>query len=260
MQTKNAKYILKLTVYISLIIQAVTGLFNISLLSLDSYDKSFNDDAEILLQLIWLGVIVQVIEGTFYIWLAKSIDTVMNITMYRYYDWFFSTPTMLITFVVYLLYLKEKKEEDVESEKIQTTTVNKKIEAVRKNVKKSNNNLWDYMKNNQYTLSIVLFLNAIMLIFGYLGEIGVLHNGTAVIAGFIPFVAYFYLIYDQYAKHTDFGKILFWLFGGIWSLYGFAALAPYYIKNISYNILDIFSKNFFEIFIGVKLLSAYNYK
>lgn len=259
MKITNTKDLLKITVYISLIIQALTGIFNISLLGLDSYDDSFDDDAEILIQLIWLGVIVQIIEGTFYIWLAYSIDKVMNITMYRYYDWFFSTPTMLITFVVYLLYLKEKQEESIENEKIETTSTNKKVETIRKHVKKSNN-LWYYIKNNKITLSLILLLNALMLILGYLGEIGVLTNKTAVMTGFIPFIAYFYFIYDKYAKYTDFGSILFWLFTAIWSLYGFAALTPYYIKNISYNILDIFSKNFFEIFIGVKLLSVYNYK
>lgn len=257
MQIQEYKYYLKLTVYISLVIQILTGAFNIGLVSLDYYDKSFDDNVEILVQLIWLGIIVQIIEGTFYVWLANSIDSVANITMYRYYDWFFSTPTMLITFVVYLLYLKERKQEVDETEKIKTANVNKKIDLLRENVKKSNNNLWDYMKQNQIELIIILLLNAIMLIFGYLGEINIISNNTAVGFGFIPFISYFYIIYDKYAKYTNYGSILFWLFTLLWSFYGFAALSSYYVKNISYNILDIFSKNFFEIFIGVKLLASY---
>ena len=56
-------------------------------------------------------MVVQVIEGTFYIWLARSINTISNITAYRYYDWIFSTPTMLITFIVYLIYLKGKQDD-----------------------------------------------------------------------------------------------------------------------------------------------------
>lgn len=259
MNLRKTKEILTLTVYISLIIQALTGIFNIGLVTLDSsYDKSFNDDVDILIQLIWLGLVVQVIEGTFYVWLAKYIDSVSNITKYRYYDWFFSTPTMLITFVVYLLYLKEKQDEEMENDKIETTVINKKVKRIRNTGKKSSNSLWDYMKKNKLILSIILFLNAAMLIFGYLGEIGTISNTAAVIVGFIPFIVYFYMIYEHYAKYTDYGLKLFGVFALIWSLYGFAALAPYYTKNISYNVLDIFSKNFFEIFIGIKLLIAYN--
>ena len=259
MDLRKTKEILKITVYVSLVIQALTGIFNIGLASLDTYDKSFDDDVDILIQLIWLGLIVQIIEGTFYIWLAKYIYSVSNITMYRYYDWFFSTPTMLITFVVYLLYLKEKEKEKIENEKIDTTTINKKVKNIRNTGKKSNNSLWDYVKNNKTTLSIILLLNALMLIFGYLGEIGILSTNTAVLSGFVPFILYFYMIYEYYAKFTNYGVTLFWFFAVVWSLYGFAALTPYYTKNISYNILDIFSKNFFEIFIGIKLLMAYNY-
>lgn len=258
MNLLNWKDVLRNTVYFSLVIQAITGLFNIGLLGLDTYDNSFDDEYEILIQLIWLSLIVQVIEGTFYVWLAWSINTVVNITAYRYYDWFFSTPTMLITFVVYLIYLKEKQDESVETKKNDDVKTNVKTDLLRGHSKKTSNNLWDYMKNNKYILSVIIFLNALMLMFGYFGEIGLLKNTTAVLFGFAPFIAYFYLIYEYYAKYTDFGRILFWLFTGIWSLYGFAALAPYYMKNVSYNILDIFSKNFFELFIGIRLLFAYN--
>lgn len=253
------KYYLKLTIYISLVFQLLTGAFNLGLVSLEYYDIAFDDNIEILVQLIWLGLIVQVVEGTFYIWLVNSIDSVANITAYRYYDWFFSTPTMLITFVVYLLYLKERKEETDENKIINFMKGDKKIQQLRKTVKKSNNTLWDYMKQNQVELTIILLLNIVMLIFGYLGEINIISNTTAVGIGFIPFVAYFYIIYDKYAKHTTYGNTLFWIFAAIWSLYGVAALTSYYVKNISYNILDIFSKNFFEIFIGIKLLSALYY-
>lgn len=254
MEVQSPRYYLKLTVYISLIIQALTAVFNIGILALDSYESSFSDDVDILVQLIWLGLIVQIIEGTFYVWLATYINTISNITSYRYYDWFFSTPTMLITFVVYLLYLKEKDMEEKDLEKNKTI----KNKKVRFEEPKKTKTLWDYMKMNKEILSIILGLNAFMLIFGYLGEINVLSNTKTVLIGFVPFIAYFYLIYDNFAKYTDMGKILFWLFSSIWSLYGISALLPYYTKNISYNILDIVSKNFFEIFIGFKLLMAYN--
>lgn len=255
MELQKLKYALENTVYISLIIQAITAIFNIGIIGLDSFENSFDEDVTILIQLIWLGLIVQLIEGTFYIWLATNINSISNITSYRYYDWFFSTPTMLITFAVYLLYLKEKEEEKKEKDKIQSNK-QKKVKFIEP---KKNRDLWDYMKHNKVTLSIVGVLNALMLLFGYLGEINIISNFVAVIIGFIPFITYFFIIYQEYAKFTEAGNLLFWIFTGIWSLYGISALLPYYEKNISYNILDIFSKNFFEIFIGIKLLLSYNF-
>ena len=255
MELQKLKYTLENTVYISLIIQAITAIFNIGIIGLDSFENSFDEDVTILIQLIWLGLIVQLIEGTFYIWLATNINSISNITSYRYYDWFFSTPTMLITFAVYLLYLKEKEEEKKEKDKIQSNQ-QKKVRFIEP---KKNRDLWDYIKHNKVTLSIVGVLNAIMLLFGYLGEINIISNFVAVIIGFIPFITYFFIIYQEYAKFTEAGNLLFWIFTGIWSLYGISALLPYYEKNISYNILDIFSKNFFEIFIGIKLLLSYNF-
>lgn len=255
MELQKLKYTLENTVYISLIIQAITAIFNIGIIGLDSFENSFDEDVTILIQLIWLGLIVQLIEGTFYIWLATNINSISNITSYRYYDWFFSTPTMLITFAVYLLYLKEKEEEKIEKDKTQSN----KQKKVRFIEPKKNRDLWDYIKHNKVTLSIVGLLNALMLLFGYLGEINIISNFVAVIIGFIPFITYFFIIYQEYAKFTEAGNLLFWIFTGIWSLYGISALLPYYEKNISYNILDIFSKNFFEIFIGIKLLLSYNF-
>lgn len=248
--------IFKLTIFFSLIVQIVTTFFNIGILSFDIFDISFQDDVELLIQLVWLGLIVQIIEGTFYAWLVKYVDALSNITKYRYYDWFFSTPTMLITLVVYLLYLKDKEEN--EKEVVKKDSNSDKKEKLEKTAKKSNNDLWSYINENKYLLSIILFLNALMLLFGYLGEIDFITNNTAVMFGFIPFLTYFYLIYDNYAKHTTMGIWLFGLFSAIWSLYGFAALMPYYIKNISYNLLDTISKNFFEVFLGFKLLFALN--
>ena len=256
MNKTNQVDILKITVYVSLIIQIVSLIFNVGILSLDNFDDSFQDDVEILIQLVWLGLIVQIIEGSFYVWLAYYIDIVSNITMYRYYDWFFSTPSMLITFVVYLLYLKDK--EEFAKEKKKSESQSKKVDLMKEEAKKTNNNLFTYMYQNKGMLSIILLLNALMLMFGFFGEIGYISNTTTVLLGFIPFIAYFYLIYEHYAKYTTMGIYLFALFTGIWSFYGFAALMPYYEKNIGYNILDIVSKNFFEVFLGIKLLFAMN--
>jgi hypothetical protein len=93
-----------------------------------------------------------------------------------------------------------------------------------------------------------------MLFFGYLAEIGILRPLTSAILGFIPFCMFFYLIYETYAKYTSIGRITFYYFITIWSLYGFSSILKYKYKNIAYNILDLFSKNFFGIFLASVLL------
>jgi len=35
-----------------------------------------------------------------------------------------------------------------------------------------------------------------------------------------------------------------------WSFYGIVVILPYYIKNAFYNILDLFAKNFFGLFLS----------
>jgi bacteriorhodopsin len=43
--------------------------------------------------------------------------------------------------------------------------------------------------------------------------------------------------------------LLFKYFISIWFLYGIASFMNYNIKNVSFNILDLFSKNFFGIYL-----------
>ena len=104
MQSKNANSI-KHTANASLIIQAITAIVDFYVLTLNIPNPYF-----ILKQLLWLEFIVQIVEGSFYVWLANSFNSVENITPYRYYDWYITTPTMLITFSIYLIYLKKKEE------------------------------------------------------------------------------------------------------------------------------------------------------
>ena len=94
-----------------------------------------------------------------------------------------------------------------------------------------------------------------MLLFGYLGEINVINKYLSVILGFIPFFMYYKIIYDNYAIHTKQGKLLYFYFLFIWFLYGVAAFMSYYTKNIMYNILDLFAKNFFGIFLSYIVFS-----
>jgi hypothetical protein len=204
----------------SFAIQIITGIMQLGGLTITLEEKDY-----ILKQLLFLEMVVQVIEGIFYAWLIKSFNDIENITKFRYYDWFFSTPLMLISLIIYLIYLRRENEKTEE-----------KLD------------LFNLIKQNKKILIQILVLNALMLLFGYLNEIGILDKPTAVILGFIPFFIMFKLIYDNFAKHTQEGLKLFKYFVVVWGLYGIAALTEYDIKNASYNILDLFSKNVLGVY------------
>jgi hypothetical protein len=84
----------------------------------------------------------------------------------------------------------------------------------------------------------------------------VLPTSTSVMAGFLPFLAMFYIIYESYAKYTYSGMLLFSYFFVAWSLYGVSALFNYQWKNVFYNILDLISKNFFGLFLAYVIVTA----
>ena len=73
--------------------------------------------------------------------------------------------------------------------------------------------------------------------------------------GFIPFLIYYYIIYKKYALLSEDGLKIFFYFFIIWSVYGIAATLPYKLKNMFYNILDLFAKNFLGIFLSYLIFS-----
>ena len=222
--------ILKITAYSSLAAQIFTGL-------VDFYVLTMPVAMEFLLlkQLLALEFLVQFIEAIFYVWLAIYITTAVKITQKRYYDWSITTPVMLITLSSYLIYLR-----------ITETQGSGAIPS-----------FLDVIENNYVNFIKIIILNALMLLFGYLGEINVINTVPSVIAGFIPFFAMFYLIYDKYAQYTKSGLYLFYYFVVVWALYGVAALMSYKWKNTCYNILDLFSKNFFGLFLAYLIVRAH---
>ncbi len=95
---------IKITVYLSLLIQVITGVFDYYVIQLNIPSKLL-----IIKEVLIMELIVQIVEGIFYIWLALNITTVTNITPHRYYDWYLTTPTMLISLCIYLVYLKNEE-------------------------------------------------------------------------------------------------------------------------------------------------------
>jgi hypothetical protein len=214
------------TIYItgisSLIIQLITGIFDFYVLHL-----KVPKEVMILKQVLFLEFVVQIIEFTFYVWMIYNFNKLDNITPSRYWDWALTTPTMLISLCIYLIYLK-----NIENKKV--------IEE----------NIIQVIFENATVIIPVVVLNFFMLIFGYLGETKVIPFKLATIFGFMPFLLYFYLIYENLAKFSVYGMRIFFMFSFIWALYGVANLLSYKVKNTLYNILDLFSKNFFGLFIA----------
>lgn len=225
----NLKYF-HITLLLSIIVQVITAIVEVGALFM-SVPKSML----LIRQLLKLELFVQFIEGSFYVWLIYNLKNVTDITPKRYLDWAITTPTMLVTLILYLIYLGNQKEKEEKEEK----------EKEEKSL-----DFFELIKEHFSTISSVLVLNWLMLLFGYLGEIKMLPTIIGVGIGFIPFLIYYLIIYNKYAILSETGLKLFWYFFIVWSLYGIVAVLPYYLKNSFYNILDLFSKNFFGIFLS----------
>ena len=224
----NSKHYFYVTLMFSVIVQIISGILEVGTLFINVPSSYL-----IIKQLLILEVVVQSVEGLFYAWLVYNFNEVSNITPKRYIDWFITTPTMLITLIVYLIYL-EYREKNEDTKKL---------------------NLFDLMRTNSSNISYILGLNWLMLLFGYLGEAKIINTYTGVFLGFIPFLLYYFIIYTKYAILSKTGWMLFWYFFIFWSLYGVVAVLPYNMKNTLYNILDLFAKNFFGIFLSYIILT-----
>ena len=223
----------------SLIIQIITGVFDFYVLNLNT-----PINLTLLRELLLVEFIVQIIEGAFYIWMIMNFSTIRNITPKRYFDWMITTPSMLLTYSLFLLYLKDTS--NIDSSQIKCDNQEDNIE--HKNV--ACKGMIEVIRDNWRILLPILLLNWLMLLFGYLGEMNVIPIITANILGFIPFLIYFGIIYYNFAKDFELGRITFAVFFGLWALYGVAAFFSYNIKNITFNILDLFAKNFFGLFLA----------
>jgi hypothetical protein len=218
----DTKYLFYVTLIISIFVQIITGVIEFGAFFV-KVPAMYN----ILRQLLILELIVQFFEGMFYVWLAYNFTKVLNVTPKRYIDWFFTTPSMLITLMIYLIYLNKKAEGKTDE-----------LEFL------------SLLRENSNIFVPVVILNWLMLLFGYLGEMRIIPVLTGVFLGFIPFLIYYYMIYVNFVTQNSEGYLLFWYFFFFWSLYGLVAVLPYYLKNSCYNILDLFAKNFFGVFLS----------
>lgn len=213
--------IIQKTIYFSLFVQILT-----TFISLDGLNYELDEKDQILKDILLLETFVQIIEAIFYVWVILALKDLNIMTPRRYMDWIITTPTMLLSTIIFMEYLKNKK----------VLTLKEFLEEHKDNIIK------------------IIILNALMLLFGYLGEIGRIDKRISVPIGFIFFYFSFKMIYDNYAKHSEMGMKLFKFLVIIWGLYGVAAMADIKNKNIAYNLLDIVSKNFYGLFIYYYIL------
>lgn len=197
--------IVKKSTNISLFIQLVTGL-----IGLNGFRYQLPVKHQILKEILTLETIVQFIELGVYIWFYYNHNLKTMATL-RYYDWFLTTPTMLLSTIAFLEY----------DQSIQTV-----------------------IKNNQEMIKKIITLNLSMLVFGYLGEIKKIERLHAAILGFIPFLIMFKILFQKYGNN----KIIKFMFI-VWGLYGVAYMFPDVPKNVSYNFLDVVAKNFWGLYI-----------
>ena len=209
------------TTDISIFIQFFTLLFS-------GYGITYNlpEEHKILNRLLILETTVQIIELGFYLVLLRNMaKTVIGMAKTRYYDWVITTPTMLLTNIMYFVYIGriENKEKPIE--------------------------FFEFIEENKKNIIMITTANFLMLLSGYLYEIRIWTKEKAAVIGYIFFLLSFGIIYNNYASKTKFGKQLFALLFIIWGTYGIAFLMGENAKNNVINFLDLFAKNFFGIFL-----------
>lgn len=212
---------LHVSAFSSLALQVVAGLIEL-------WGLSFNVSKEdtILREILLSEVAVQAVEFVFYCYLVYKIvfsHVPITITSQRYIDWVITTPIMLINFALLFLYLNKKHE---------------------------NRPYFELIKEEAPTLIKILVANALMLLFGFLGEIGLMNNCISTALGFIPFAYLFQQLYANYVGDDVTSQSVFYSIFLVWGLYGVSAVLPFQPKNTMYNILDLFSKNVFGVFLS----------
>jgi hypothetical protein len=219
--TKN--YIVKNTMYISFYVQIITLIIGLLALFIKTSPNKL-----ILKEALILENIVQFIEGAFYLWFiyfyTKNVDKV-DIAKYRYYDWFFTTPTMILSAIAYFQY---------------------------NNLKSKTNSftLIEFIKNNFEKITRIFSYNFGMLFIGYLQEIKLINIWFSTFFGFIFFGLMFSRIFYDFTIQSKANYPIFFIMVIIWSIYGIAATFNFKLKNAFYNILDLFSKNFYGLFLS----------
>jgi hypothetical protein len=219
--------IVTISTSINIYVQLAVGLINIASLTINIQDKHI-----ILKDILVLQTVVQVIEFCWYYFIIRNLPQ-EDMAKNRYYDWLFSTPIMLVALFSYLLY-EDQLQNDPSGTPIRLSTI---------------------MKNHTDSITQIILSNLSMLSIGYLYEIGKISKEVAFAYGFVFLVNTFSIIYMKAGHKSTRGRIIFFITFFLWSIYGIAFILPTSTKNTIFNITDLFSKNFFELYISILAFS-----
>jgi hypothetical protein len=220
---------------LSIFIQIITGL-----LSIQGIFIPLPDQYLVIREILVLEIIVQIVELFFYFFFLRSMTSTAlpQMAATRYFDWVITTPTMLLTTIIFFKYQ----------------------EHIENFSKKEKLTFWGFIKENKKNIFLIFLSNFLMLLFGYLGEIQAIRMDVSLVLGFFFFAYTFYIIYSEYAINSKQSLKMFYFILFIWGLYGVVATFNIQNKNHSFNILDIFAKNFFGVYLYFKILSIKQHK
>ena len=193
------------------------------------------DEYNMLRGIAILETVSQVIEFVWYFLVVFRFKSIQTWT--RYIDWYLSTPTMLVSTIAFFIMVRLRRENPSADEY---------------------GRLGDVFSpsNFGWTMNILL-LNQAMLTCGLLVEACVISPVLGLSTGFAIFIAEFLVLFGAYAIYArQTGLVLFMFMFIVWGLYGLAATFPNTSKNVTYNVLDIVSKNFYGAFIFGYALSV----
>ena len=147
------------TIKYSLWVQIIT-----TIISLDGFRHPITAENTILKEILFIETFVQVVEGFFYSYIISGLNDIKIMTPRRYFDWFITTPIMLFSTMIFFKY----------SELKETGTL-KQFSTK------------DFYEENKEDVHKIVTYNALMLLFGYLGETGRLNKMISIPIGFIFF-------------------------------------------------------------------------
>ena len=215
--TKNKFIYIKMSFTITYILLLTTALI--------TFIEAMRTKVPVIRHIFNLETSISLVASYFYSVFVAKIDEVEknnkdidwnDLTRLRYIDWAITTPMMLLALSIILGY----------GSKIAVKII---------------------------IVLIIIVLNYIMLISGYLGEINVISRLQGLIVGFIAFFAMFFVIFINFIKpkydYTNY--LLFGIYIVVWSIYGIVYMFNQSNKNIIMNILDCIAKCFVGIFLWV---------
>ena len=155
-----------------------------------------------------VSLVAGIVYGTFLDKIKQPNFKLSEIIPMRYMDWMITTPLILLAVVLFY---------------------NTKLNSV-----------------GYKCYCIIIILNWLMLLFGYLGESKMISSMKGLLLGFFFFAAMLLYMY-YYIIPKGCSLAVFIIFAVIWTGYGIAYMLKEEEKNIAYNILDIMSKAVFGV-------------